>query len=161
MLPRVLVAQLVSAKVIKDRRRVLNVARVNLMTLLVPRHVHLVTSRRSLVAKEETKVALLAQRVGRPKTAVRNAKRAVQERSVMIAKIAQWGLHEKEMTLMRRNADNVHWGKQRRLKVRPRAVGVTWVRTAVPKAIVRPAQPVNTKTAKAKHPARNAMRIPT
>ena len=124
MRPRVLVAQLVSAKEIKDRRRVLNVARVNLMMLLVRMHANLVTSRRSLVAKEETKVALLAQRVGRPKMAVRNAKRAVRERSVMVARIAHWGLHEKEMTLMRRNADNVHWGKQRRLKVQLLAVGV-------------------------------------
>ena len=124
MLPRVLNVQSVSAKVIQAKLPVFHVALVNLMTLLVPRHVHLVTSRRSLVAKEETKVALLAQRVGRPKTAVRNAKRAVRERSVMIAKIVQWGLHEKEMTLMRRNADYVHWGKQRRLKVQLPAVGV-------------------------------------
>ena len=38
--------------------------------------------------------------------------------------LVRWGLQEKEMTLMRRNADNVTWGKQRRLKVRRRAVGV-------------------------------------
>ena len=124
MPPRVWDAQLDIAKVIQAKLPVFHVAPVNLMTLLVPRHAHLVTSRRSLVAKEETKVALLAQRVGRPKTAVRNAKRAVRERSVMVARIAHWGLHEKEMTLMRRNADNVNWGKQRRWKVRPRAVGV-------------------------------------
>jgi hypothetical protein len=56
--------------------------------------------------------------------AVQNAKRAVRGRSVRVAKIARWGLQEKEMTLMRRNADNVNWAKQRRWKVRPRAVGV-------------------------------------
>ena len=56
--------------------------------------------------------------------AVRNAKRAVRGRSARVAKIAHWDLQEKEMTLMRRNADNVNWGKQRRWKVRPRAVGV-------------------------------------
>ncbi len=37
---------------------------------------------------------------------------------------ARWGLQEKEVTLMQRNASNVHWDKQRRLKVRPRAVVV-------------------------------------
>jgi hypothetical protein len=78
----------------------------------------------------------------------------------MVAKIAQWDLQEKEVTLMRRNADNVHWDKQRRWKVRPRAVGVTWVRTAVPKAIVRRVPLASIKTAKAKRRAKNAMRIP-
>ena len=38
--------------------------------------------------------------------------------------LARWDLQEKEVTLTRRNADNVTWGKQRRLKVRRRAVGV-------------------------------------
>ena len=38
--------------------------------------------------------------------------------------VARWDLQEKEVTLMRRNAENVTWGKQRRLKVRRRAVGV-------------------------------------
>ena len=32
--------------------------------------------------------------------------------------LARWDLQEKEVTLMRRNADNVTWGKQRRLKER-------------------------------------------
>jgi hypothetical protein len=56
--------------------------------------------------------------------AVQNAKRAVRGRSVRVAKIAHWDLQEKEMTLMRRNADNVNWVKQRRWKAWPRAVGV-------------------------------------
>ena len=38
--------------------------------------------------------------------------------------LARWDLQEKELTLMQRNADNVTWGKQRRLKVRRRAVAV-------------------------------------
>jgi len=74
--------------------------------------------------KTEPPNALIVQRVGRPKTAAPNAKRAVRGRSVMIATIAHWDLQEKEMTLMRRSADHVPWGKQQRLKVRPRAVGV-------------------------------------
>ena len=56
--------------------------------------------------------------------AVQNANPAVLGRSVRVAKIARWGLQEKEMTLMRRNADHVNWVKQRRWKARPRAVGV-------------------------------------
>ena len=88
MLPRVWDAQLVTAKVIKDKRRVLNVARVNLMTMLMQRRANFVQTRHSLVAKEETKVALLAQRAGRPKTAVPNAPRAVRGRLALGVKIA-------------------------------------------------------------------------
>ena len=94
------------------------------MTLLMRRHANLVKHRLSLVAKKETPVAQLAPQVGRPKTAVKNVPRAVRGRSVMVAKIAHWDLQDKEMTLMQHNADNVNWVKQRRLKVRPRAVGV-------------------------------------
>ena len=63
--------------------------------------------------KIEPPNALIVQRVGCPKTAAPNAKRAVRGHSVMVAKIARWDLQEKEMTLMRRNVDNVTWGKQR------------------------------------------------
>ena len=124
MRPRVLVARLVSAKVIQAKLPVFHVAPVNLMTLLVPRHAHLVTSRLSLVAKEETKVALLAQRAGRPKTAVPNAPRAVRVRLVTVAKIAPSGLLEKVLTKMPHNANNVNWVKQRQLKGQLPAVGV-------------------------------------
>ena len=124
MLPRVLDVQLVTAKVIRGKRRVLNVARVNLMTMLVRRHANLVQSRLSLVAKEETKVALLAQRAGRPKTAVPNAPRAVRVRLVTVAKIAPSGLLEKVLTKMPHNANNVIWVKQRQLKGQLPAVGV-------------------------------------
>ena len=106
------------------KRRALNAVPVNSMVMLVWLHVNLARKTRVTETKEETALASIVLRGGRPKMAVRNAKRAVQERSVMIAKIAQWGLHEKEMTLMRRNADNVNWVKQRRWKARPRAVGV-------------------------------------
>jgi hypothetical protein len=76
------------------------------------------------VAKQETGRALLARSGGHLRRGALNAKRAVRGRSVMVAKIAHWDLPEKEMTLMRRNADNVLWVKQRRWKARPRAVGV-------------------------------------
>ena len=79
---------------------------------------------RTLVAKQETGRALLVQSDGHLRRGALNAKRAVRGRSVMVAKIAHWDLPEKEMTLMRRNADNVLWVKQRRWKARPRAVGV-------------------------------------
>ena len=79
---------------------------------------------RTLAEKVETAVASIAQWVGRPPVAVPNAKRAVRGRSAMVAKIAHWGLQEKEMTLIRRSADHVHWARQRRWKVRPRAVDV-------------------------------------
>ena len=124
MLPRVLGAQLVTAKAIKDKRRVLNVARVNLMTMLMQRRANFVQTRHSLVAKEETKVALLAQRAGRPKTAVPNAPRAVRVRLVTVAKIALSGLLEKVLTKMPHNANNVNWVKQRQLKGQLPAVGV-------------------------------------
>ena len=77
-----------------------------------------------MVEKEETAVASIAQLDGRQKRAVPNVSRAVLARLVLVVTIAHWGLPEKEMTLMRRNAGNVNWAKQRRWKARPRAVGV-------------------------------------
>ena len=108
----------------QDKRRALNAVLVNLMLMLVWLHVNRARKTRITATKEETPLASIVPRGGRPKMAVRNAKRAVRGRSARVAKIAHWDLQEKEMTLMRRNADNVTWGKQRRLKVRPRAVGV-------------------------------------
>ena len=124
MLPRVLGAQLVSVKVIKGKRRVLNAVQANSMTLKVPVNANYVPPPPTLVKKEETALASIVPRGGCPPVAAPNAKRAVRERSVMVAKIAHWDLQDKEMTLMQHNADNVNWVKQRRLKVRPRAVGV-------------------------------------
>jgi len=94
------------------------------MVMLVWLHVNLARKTRITATKEETALASIVQWGGRPKMAVRNAKRAVRGRSAMVAKIAHWGLQEKEMTLIRRSADHVHWARQRRWKVRPRAVGV-------------------------------------
>ena len=119
-----MLVQLGLVKVTKDKLRVQNAARANLMTFLTRRHANNVQSQRISMAKEETVVALIVQWVGCPKMAVRNAKRAVRGRSVTVAKIAHWGLQEKEMTLIQRSADHVHWARQRRWKARPRAVGV-------------------------------------
>ena len=106
------------------KRRALNAVLVNSMMLLELLHVNRARKTRITATKEETALALVVPWGGRPPVAVPNAKRAVRGRSVMVAKIAPWDLQKKETTLIRRNADNVTWGKQRRLKVRPRAVGV-------------------------------------
>jgi hypothetical protein len=108
----------------KAKLLVYHAAPVNSMTLWVQFVANYVWTPLFLAAKEETPVAQLVQRAGRPKTAVPNALRAVRERLVTVAKIVQWGLHEREMTLMQHNADNVNWVKQQQLKVQPRAVGV-------------------------------------
>jgi len=84
------------------------------MTLLMRRHANLVKHRLSLVAKKETPVAQLAPQVGRLKTAVKNVPRAVQVRLVTVAKIVQWGLHEKVLPTMPHNANNVNWVKPQR-----------------------------------------------
>ena len=119
MLPRVLVAQLDSAKVIQVKLPVFHVARVNSMTLLMRRHANLVKHRLSLVAKKEIPVAQLVPQVGRPRKAVPNVSRAVRVRLVTVclvtvAKIAPSGLLEKVLTQMPHNANNVYWVKPQR-----------------------------------------------
>ena len=106
------------------KRRALNAVLVNSMVMLVWLHVNRARKIRTTATKEETALASIVLWDGRPTTAVQNAKRVVRGRSVMVAKSAHWDLQEKEVTLMRRSADHVHWGKQQRLKVRPRAVVV-------------------------------------
>ena len=64
--------------------------------------------RRTLVEKGEAAVALIAQLVGRPKTAVRNVSCAVRVRLALGVKIALWDLPEQETTTMRHNASNVN-----------------------------------------------------
>ena len=95
------------------KRRALNAVPVNSMVMLVWLHVNSVRKIRITATKEETALASTVPWGGRPPVVVQNAKHAVQGRSVMVAKSAHWDLQEKEMTLMRRNADNVTWGKQR------------------------------------------------
>ena len=111
---------------------------------------------RTLVTREETAVASIVQLVGRPPVAVPNAKRAVRGRSAMVAKIAHWGLQEKEMTLMRRNAYNVNWVKQRRLKVPLNAMLVMLEDSAKPKVSVQHAQMDFIKSPKVKPNVFNA-----
>mgnify|MGYP003959961887 CR=1 FL=1 len=124
MPPHACSAHEVGIKVRLDRLRVSRAPPVNFRTCPGRPCVICAKKLRTLVAKQETGRALLARSGGHLRRGALNAKRAVRERSVMIAKIVQWGLHEKEMTLMRRNADNVNWVKQRRWKAQPRAVGV-------------------------------------
>ena len=106
------------------KRRALNAVLVNSTVMLVWLHVNRARKTRITGTKGETALASIVPWGGRPPVAVPNAKCAVRGRSVMVAKSAHWDLQEKEVTLTRRNADNVTWGKQRRLKVRRRAVGV-------------------------------------
>ena len=63
--------------------------------------------RRTLVEKEETAVASIAQLVGRPKTAVRNVPRVERGGLVLGVKIVHWVMPEEETTMMRPNANNV------------------------------------------------------
>ena len=97
------------------KRRASNAVPVNSMMLSVWVHVNRAWKIRITATKEETALASIVPRDGRPPVAAPNAKCAVRGRSVRVAKIAPWDLQEKEMTVMRRNADNVTWGKQRRL----------------------------------------------
>ena len=83
--------------------------RANIVTLVTTVKVDMKTVRLLIL-----RLALVAQQDTPLTKEVLNVKLVERERSVMIAKIAHWGLHETEMTMMRRNADNVHWGKQRR-----------------------------------------------
>ena len=104
---RVLIAPLVSVKVIQDKLRASHAAPVSSTMLRVLLVANCVSIRRTLVKREETAVASIAQPVGRPKTAVRNAWRAARARLVWAVKIAQWGLHEKQTT-MRPNANDAN-----------------------------------------------------
>mgnify|MGYP006121309891 CR=1 FL=1 len=81
------IAPLVSVKVIQGRRRALNAVPVNSTTWRVLLVANCVSIQRTLVAKEETAVALIAQLVGRPKTAVLNVLRAVRARLALGVKI--------------------------------------------------------------------------
>ncbi len=103
-----------------------------------------------MVEKEETAVASIAQLDGRQKTVVPNVSLAVLARLVLVAPIAHWDLPEKETTMMRRNADNVNWVKQHRLKVPLNAILVTLVNLAVATVFVLPVPLVFTKMSKVK-----------
>ena len=88
MLPRVSDAPLVLVKVIQDKLRASHAAPVSSTMLRVLLVANCVSIRRTLVKREETAVASIAQPVGRPKTAVRNAWRAARGRLVLDVQIA-------------------------------------------------------------------------
>ena len=86
MIPHLYLAVNVLAVITKmksRRHRALNAAPVNSMMLPVQFVANLVSIQRTLVAKEETAVALIAQLVGRPKTAVPNALCVALERTAL------------------------------------------------------------------------------
>ena len=82
MLPRVLVAPLVSVKVTKVKRRVQNAVPENSIVILVLLLVNSVATTLITVTKEEMQRASIAQRVGHLRSAVQNAKPVVRERMV-------------------------------------------------------------------------------
>ena len=83
MLRLVKIVPLDSVKMVKDKLRASNAALVNSTMLLVLVPVNYVSTRLTLVEKEETVVALSVQLGGRPKkTAVPNVKLVVLERMV-------------------------------------------------------------------------------
>ena len=83
MLLLVLIVPLVLVKVIQDKRRAFHAVPVNSTMLHVPSSVNFVSMRRTLVEKEEAAVALIAQLVGRPKTAVQNVSCAKRVKRVL------------------------------------------------------------------------------
>jgi hypothetical protein len=94
---------------------------------------------RTLVTKAETAVASIVQLVGRPTTAVQNVLRAVWVRLALGVKIVHWVLPEKGTTVIRLNADNVNWVKQR-LKVPLNVIRAMLEDLARPKVFVQTAQ---------------------
>ena len=77
---RVSSARLVMRNLLRNKRRALNAAPVNSKMLPVRFVAKCVSIRRTLVEREETAVASIAQLDGRPKTAVQNVSRAARVR---------------------------------------------------------------------------------
>ena len=86
MLFVVKIVPLDSVKVMKDKLCVSHVAPANSTMLLVLVPVNYVSTRLTLMEKQETVVALNARLDGRPKTAVLNVPRAVRGRTVLVVK---------------------------------------------------------------------------
>ena len=78
---------------------------------------------RTLGGKEETAVASIVQRVGRPTTAVRNVSRVVRVRLAKAVKIAQLDLLDQEKTTQP-NAKNANEVLQPQHRAPPSAVAV-------------------------------------
>jgi hypothetical protein len=108
------------------------------------------------VEKEETAVASIVPSVGRRTTAVPNVPRAVRVRLALGVQIVHWAMPEKETITMRRNASNVNWVNQQRLKVPLNAMLVIRDNLETQKVIVPPARKVFIKIKKAKLNAANA-----
>ena len=156
MLLPVVNAPLVLVNVIKDKLPARNAVRVNSMMLLVRLNAQCVHVRLSLVKKEETAVAWIAQWVGCPKMGVLNVSCVVQVRLEVVVKVVPLGTLEMAPIQMRHNVGIVNWVKQHRLLV-PRLVRrVTRVKSVFVVVIVWRAPVVFTKTTKVKITASNA-----
>ena len=124
MLRRVLIAPLVLVKEMQGKLRAFRAVPVNstmLRVLLFAKHVSI---RHTLVTKEETAVASIAQPVGRPKTAVPNVSRVVRVRLAKAVKIAQLDLLDQEKTTQP-NANNATEVLQPQHRAPPSAAAVT------------------------------------
>ena len=105
--------------------------------------------------KKEIAVALIAQLVGRPKTAVQNVTRVVRVDLAVGVKIVHRVMPEQETTMMQRNVNNVNWVKQP-LKVPLNVILAMLEHLAKPRAFVQHARLDFIKTTKVKMNAANA-----
>jgi hypothetical protein len=124
-------------KVTKDKLLVRNAVPVNSTTFSVLLLVNRVLKTRITAAKEETLRVSIAPSGGRPKAAVPNVSRAGRGGLVLDAKFARWVLPETATTKMPPNANNVHWGKQQRLKVPRLVINVILVNLATQRAFAK------------------------
>jgi hypothetical protein len=99
---------LVSAKTIQGKYRAFHAVPVNSTMLPVLFDVKNVSIRPTLVEKEETPLAWIAQPVGRPKTAVLNVKLVVRVRLALGVNTVPWVLPEQELIVILPNANNVN-----------------------------------------------------
>ena len=114
--------QLVSVKVMKDRCRVYHAVPANSTMLQVLKNANHVQSLRTLVKKKETAVVLIAQRVGRPRRAVRNVSRVVREHLVLDVKIVHWVMQEMAPIPIPHSADSADWVKRRLAAAQPNVI---------------------------------------
>jgi len=102
------IAPWVSVKVIQGKLRAFHAVPVNSTMLPVLFDVKNVSIRPTLVEKEETPLAWIAQPVGRPKTAVLNVKLVVRVRLALGVNTVPWVLPEQELIVILPNANNVN-----------------------------------------------------
>ena len=88
---------------------------VNFKMFPVRQSVNFVQYRPTLVAKQETKRALIVRQAGcHPQRGARNVKHVVLEHSVTVVNCAQKDTQGRELITMLRSADFASWVKRRR-----------------------------------------------